>query len=199
MFLSKVEVIGLGDLISCACDSDRTRRNWKAHVVLWFDMRKLQQSRQRQKGTLSILFNRFHSFFLSFFPSSPDWSFRSLSGLFLGPLLQSTDREARNLQYRLLAAADSVCYFVSQWDGMMAHLCIVWVRLRKVLKPQRRRRRSFWKKNVSDLTKMLCQATKHEVQEGLDEIDRRLSEDTSSSDVDVIVIYWNNMKWQYMT
>lgn len=46
---------------------------------------------------------------------------------------------------------------------------------------------------------MLCQATKHEVQEGLDEIDRRLSEDTSSSDVDVIVIYWNNMKWQYMT
>ena len=46
---------------------------------------------------------------------------------------------------------------------------------------------------------MLCQATKHEVQESLDEIDRRLSEDTSSSDVDVIVIYWNNMKWQYMT
>ena len=147
MFLSKVEVIGLGDLISCACDSDRTRRNWKAHVVLWFDMRKLQQSRQRQKGTLSILFNRFHSFFLSYFFIFPQIEvFRSLSGLFMGPFLQSTDGEARNLQYRLLAAADSVCYFVSQRDGMMAHLCIVWVRLRKVLKLQRRRRRSFWKK-----------------------------------------------------
>ena len=166
------------------CDS-----TWESYSRAGRDKRGLFQS----FSTVFILF------FSHFFHLSPDWSFRSLSGLFLGPLLQSTDREARNLQYRLLAAADSVCYFVSQWDGMMAHLCIVWVRLRKVLKPQRRRRRSFWKKNVSDLTKMLCQATKHEVQEGLDEIDRRLSGDTSSSDVDVIVIYWNNMKWQYMT
>lgn len=148
MFLSKVEVIGLGDLISCACDSDRTRRNWKAHVVLWFDMRKLQQSRQRQKGPFQSFSTVFILLFLSFFHLSLDWSFGSLSGLFLGPLLQSTDREARNLQYRLLAAADSVCYFVSQRDGMMAHLCIVWVRLRKVLKLQRRRRRSFWKKKT---------------------------------------------------
>lgn len=59
----------------------------------------------------------------------------------------------------------------------------------KGLETAEKEKAQLLKKNVSDLTKMLCQATKHEVQEGLDEIDRRLSEDTSSSDVDVIVIY----------